>query len=359
MSATGWIRRAGLVGAAAGAVAAGAALGVATERYAGTRRTRSYEPELPAAPPSVETVVITDDGLPLHAEVDGPADAALTLVLCHGYALSSASWVYQRRDLADLGRIVTYDQRGHGRSVRGDRDRSTIDQLGADLERVLAAMAPTGPIVLVGHSMGGMTVMALADRRPDLFGTRIIGVGLISTSPGALAELTLGLPARGGRLLRKAAPALMRPLMAQPGLVARGRRIGAELEIALTRRYSFGSDVPAWLVAFAASMIAETSLETVADFWPAFDAHDKLAALPVLAAVPTLVLVGEDDLLTPPAHSRAIAEALPSAVLVEVPAAGHLVLLEHPETVDAHLRSLVERALAAHAAGAEDRGIAG
>lgn len=351
MSSASWLRRAGVAGAAAGAVAAGAALGVAGERVREQRRTRtSGGPHLPTVT-GTETVVIADDGVVLHAEVDeqdgspGHVDGALTLVLCHGYTLTAQAWIYQRAALRDLGRIVTYDQRGHGRSGRGEPARASIDQLGSDLERVLEALAPTGPIVLVGHSMGGMSVMALAERRPDLFGDRVIGVALLSTSAGALAEWSFGLPLRGGRLLRRVMPPVFGELVRRPALVTRGRRVAGEVELALTRRYSFGSDVPPWLVAFASGMISGTSLDTVADFWPAFDDHDKLAALPVLAAIPVLVLVGEDDLLTPAAHSRAIATALPHAELVIVPASGHLVTIEHPETVDAHLRALVDRSL--------------
>lgn len=362
MTGASWGRRAGLAGIAAGALAAGAALGVAAERQT-VGRWLHREPPRPAPVPGTEPagpppapgaveehVVFASDGVLLHAEVEPAADprtdTGLTIVLCHGYALALESWRYQRADLAHLGRVVLYDQRGHGRSARGDRDRSTIDQLGSDLARVLDTLAPEGPLVLVGHSMGGMTIMALADQQPRLFGDRIVGVALCSTSPGAMAEVTLGIPVRGGRVLRRVAPPVFDQLARRPQLVARSRRVASDLELALTRRYSFASDVPPHLVEQASDMVSRTSLETIADFWTAFDAHDKLAALPVLSRVETLVLGGEGDLITPADHSRQIAEAVPDAELVIVPAAGHLVQMEHPETVNAHLRSLVERAAA-------------
>ncbi|WP_218566726.1 alpha/beta fold hydrolase [Vallicoccus soli] len=344
----GWGRRAGVLGAAAGAVAAGALLGVVAERRTVGRslhRVPEGEHDPYGSGGGEEHVVITADGVPLHAEVDGDDDADVTVVLVHGWALSLRSWWYQRRDLADLGRVVLYDQRGHGRSGRGDRERATIDQLGDDLLHVLDELAPRGPVVLVGHSMGGMTVMALADQHPELFGERVVGVALVSTSPGKLADVTLGAPAAAGRLLRRAVPTVFDQLARRPALVERTRRVGSDLELLLTRRYSFASDVPTSLVEFVSEMISTTPIETVAEFYPAFSAHDKLAALPVLDTLPTLVLVGEDDLLTPPEHSRDIAAAVPTAELVTVPAAGHLVLLEHPGTVTAHLRELVERAL--------------
>ena len=117
------------------------------------------------------------------------------MVFCHGFALTQETWHYQRRDLGDVGRLVFYDQRGHGRSGWGDREHANIDQLGRDLRRVVDAAAPTGPVVLIGHSMGGMTIMALADQAPELFGDRIVGVALLSTSAGKLAEVGFGAPA--------------------------------------------------------------------------------------------------------------------------------------------------------------------
>jgi len=82
----------------------------------------------------------------------------------------------------------------------------------------------------------------------------------------------------------------------------------------------------------------------VAEFYPAICLHDKLAALAALEGVPTLVLTGTKDLLTPPGHSAAIAEALPGAELVLIPDAGHLVMLERPDLVNTHLAALLERA---------------
>ncbi|HEU4676569.1 MAG TPA: alpha/beta hydrolase [Motilibacteraceae bacterium] len=361
--ASDWGRRAGLLGLAAGLASAGAAAGVAAERRAVARRLRRDEPgpELVPHVPTEELAVVAGDGVPLHVEVDvheGAAHPDLTVVLVHGYALSLECWWYQRRDL-DAGRVVLYDQRGHGRSGRGDPARATIEQLGDDLHRVLAQTVPEGPVLLVGHSMGGMTVMALADQHPELFDGRVVGVGLLSTSPGRMAEVTFGIPSAGARLLRRVAPPVFAQLAKRPAFVARGRQVGSDVELLLTKRWSFGSDVPASLVEYVSRMIAQTPIETVADFWPAFDDHDKLHALAVLDDVPVLVLVGDEDLLTPAEHSRQIAAALPHAELVVVPDAGHLVLLEHPGTVNAHLRDLVARATAGDAGSSRDRAVGG
>ena len=100
-------------------------------------------------------------------------------------------------------RTVYWDQRSHGRSERGACPGGrtapvTIDQLGRDLKAVIDAAAPEGPMVLVGHSMGGMTMMALADQFPELIRERVVGVAFVGTSSGRLGEVNFGLPV-GGR----------------------------------------------------------------------------------------------------------------------------------------------------------------
>src|SRR5204862_2678772 len=128
-----------------------------------------------------------------------------TVVFCHGYALNLDCWHYQRLALRESGvRSVYWDQRGHGRSGRGMPGPVAIDRLGQDLQAVLEATVPHGqPVVIVGHSMGGMAVLALADQRAAMFGDRVVGVELVSTSAGRLAEVTLEVAADAERLLHR------------------------------------------------------------------------------------------------------------------------------------------------------------
>jgi pimeloyl-ACP methyl ester carboxylesterase len=300
------------------------------------------------------TAVTTDDGCALHVEVDEPdAEQAariargeqppLTVVLCHGYALSMDSWHFQRKALRGRYRLVLWDQRGHGRSGTGAPGSATIDQVGRDLSAVIDAVAPEGPLVLIGHSMGGMTIMALADRRPDMFAERVLGVAFVSSSAGGLAEVDFGV-ARIGRLVQRLAPGALRTLNRTPQLVQRARRLGSDLEAVLVRRWSYASEVSPALVAFTAHMIAATRLEVIADYLPTFSEHDKRTALAALDGIEVLVIVGDHDLLTPAAHSDAIVEQVPGAEHVVVRHAGHLLLLEHPEIVNEHLLGLIERA---------------
>jgi pimeloyl-ACP methyl ester carboxylesterase len=340
-------RRVGIAGAIVGAASAGVAAAALAKRYAvGRIRLR---PDTEASEPfgelrGRERTLVTSDGVALHVEIDGPEDAALTVVFCHGYCLSLESWHYQRKDLRDNHRIVLWDQRSHGRSQRAGADERMIDRLGDDLAEVIREFVP-GPCVLVGHSMGGMTIMALADRHPELFGEKIRAVALLATSAGKLAELTLGLPAMVSKVVHKVAPSTVSMLGKRGALVDRTRQAGSDIAFLITRYMGFGDskNVSPTVVDFAESMIRATPTEVFADFYPALMNHDKLSALDVLDPVPTAIMVGERDWLTPPDHSKAIAAALPKAQLTEVPDTSHLIQLERPGVVNDALRDLVKR----------------
>ncbi|WP_370123174.1 alpha/beta fold hydrolase [Streptacidiphilus sp. MAP12-33] len=275
----------------------------------------------------------------------------LTVVFVHGYCLNQDSWHFQREAFRDGLRLVFYDQRSHGRSERSRSylagEPASIDQLGADLGAVIDAVAPTGPLVLVGHSMGGMTVMALADQRPELFAERVAGVALLGTTAGNWRDVTLGLPGVGAKVFHRVGPGVIKALGRQAGLVERGRRLSSELTSAVYHRFSFGTDdVDPARARFAQQLLEATPVDVVAEFFPAFPAHDKTEALAVLRDLPTLVLAGDQDLLTPPTHSEAIAARLPDAELEILPDTGHLLMLERPEVVNARLARLLERAAA-------------
>ena len=208
---------------------------------------------------------------------------------------------------------------------------------------MIEAAAPEGPIVLVGHSMGGMTVMALAAQFPELVKERVVGVAFVATSSGGLAEVGWGLMPSLARAAHKLAPTTVASLARTPKLVARTRRLGRDVEELLVKRYSYASSVSPDLVRFTAQLISSTPLTVVAGFLPTFDVHDKAEALALLDGLEALVLSGEKDLLTPPDHSEEIVRRLPVAEHVLVPDAGHLVMLEHPDDVNLHLGDLLDR----------------
>jgi pimeloyl-ACP methyl ester carboxylesterase len=378
-SATGaagnWRRATGFAGAAIGVVAAGAAAGVAIERLTVGRGMRKRARlALDSAGPygslrGTPAKAYADDGTELYYEVDdidpeavpalGPrrrrlfgrkTPAPVTVVFSHGYCLSQDSWHFQRAALRGVVRTVHWDQRSHGRSGRGvqqvqDGVPVTIDQLGRDLKAVIDAAVPQGPIVLVGHSMGGMTMMALADQYPELIRDRVVATAFVGTSSGRLGEVNFGLPVAGVNAVRRVLPGVLKALGQQAALVEKGRRATADLFAGIIKRYSFASrDVDPAVARFAERMIEGTPIDVVAEFYPAFTDHDKTEALGCFTDMPVLVLAGIGDLVTPSEHSEAIADILPGAELVLVPDAGHLVMLEHPVVVTDRLADLLARA---------------
>ncbi len=334
--------------AASAATAAGVAAGVVTRRrheaYAALTPRGAY-----AHTPDRELAVLTDDGVPLYVEVDEPAPdladpARPTVVLSHGYCLSLQSWVLQRRALIAAGyRVVTWDQRGHGRSEQGSEDSCTIDQLGRDLFAVIQATAPEGPLALIGHSMGGMTVMALAEERPEFVRDRVVAAGFVATSAGGGRLVSLGFGELAGRIISRLGPQVLDRLGARQAFVARARRLGREFEDFLVARYSFASPVPPAAVRFTADMIFSTPLSVMADFLPTFELHNRSKALAAFDGIETLVFNGDKDILTPPDHSEEIVRLLPGAEHVLVADAGHIILLEHPELLTEQLLLLIER----------------
>ena len=339
----------GLIAGAAALAMGGIAAGLELERRLVSKRiSRSSQADLAQffALRSAGPAVTTADGVVLHTEVDeGPADD-FTVVWVHGYALNLDNWHFQRQYFRGRVRQVFYDLRSHGRSSRSSPERCRLDQLVVDLEQVLDEVVGPGPVVLVGHSMGGMTIMRLAQARPELFGTRIVGVGLLHTSAGEMANHS---PIRGlpGRTFSRVAEPLMASLNRIPELVDRTRQAGSDLAFVATRRMAFASEVPASYVEFVSEMLAQTPLEVVADFYPAFAELNEYQALPGLSKLPVVVVGGEDDLFTPVEHTERITELLPDAVALRLPHCGHLGMIEHPDAVNEVIEELLDRVRAA------------
>ncbi|WP_327110019.1 alpha/beta hydrolase [Nocardia sp. NBC_01730] len=287
--------------------------------------------------------VSTEDGVALAVREYGPRNADLTVVLLHGHCLRTESWTYVRDALLRRyggARVVCYDHRGHGDSSTASRQTYNLEQLGYDLRVVVDAVAPTGPVVLVGHSMGGMAVLTYASQNPHEIGTRVVGVALIATAASGLAD------AGFGRLLRNPVVSVFQAAVrCAPGVMHHIKLMGCKVFAPIIRTAEFGDrKVSARVLTLANAMHNETPIVTMASFLSAFMVYDQTDALAVLSKIPTLVLCGSADLMTPPSHSVAMAAAVEYSDFVMVEGAGHSVILEQPSRVAEAIARLMTRA---------------
>ncbi len=277
--------------------------------------------------------LVTPDGVKLSVRVLSHPEALAstpTLVLAHGWTLSSDSWLPVVHALVhDDVRIVLWDQRGHGRSPLGLRRRelrgASISDLGQDLHAVITSLVPpTSPIVLAGHSMGGMTVMSYAGQFPEELLARGRGVLLLATAshglhmgrlPGEMTfmkVLSLGLPVPAGRVVTERSQ----------------------------RALLFGADPDPAHVRATRQQVAATPLPTLGAFYGALSRLDEQESLDTLAQLPVHVMVGDADRLTPPALSERLADGIPGASLTVLPGKGHMLTYEATDEVVRAVRAL-------------------
>ncbi|GLY01651.1 MULTISPECIES: alpha/beta hydrolase [Actinoplanes] len=293
------------------------------------------------------SAVVMTDGVRLHVETSGPVDAAATVILLHGWCQDRRTWEHQVSALAGLGRkaprVVAFDIRGHGRSDATDIGSATLDRLGDDLAEVIARYAPEGPLVLAGHSMGGMAVMEYAHRRPEEFATRVAGLLLVSTTAEGHAHTRYGLPPQVATLLR-AGETLGAGLLARSGAWRPHRAVLPVLRPAL-RWLLFGDECAETAMLTTMRGFGRAPLNSIGGFRAAVGAQQRLDTLAAIGPVPSVVLVGDRDRLTPRACAESIAGALPDAELTVLAGAGHMLPLERPEAVADALTGIVRRVL--------------
>lgn len=261
---------------------------------------------------------------PEPAEADAP-----TLILAHGWTLARACWEPVVREVQShrAVRVVTYDQRGHGRSTWGSVRAQSIKGLADDLATVVAATAPTGPLVLAGHSMGGMTILAYAGAHSPAFRDRVRGVALVSTT--ASIE---GRPEVRGEALAMALAARV-PLL-RTGMFVPGR---------VLRDLNFGENPDKAHVRDATRLMGRTSLATTGRYFASIRDHDETESLGEFAEVPTHILVGTKDRLTPVRWSRSLHDGIPGSQLTVLPGKGHMLTHEATDVVADAIIDMVDR----------------
>lgn len=302
----------------AGAVAgAGVAVGVTRHRH--LQKRAELGDEVPfGSVHGPRRDVEANDGVRLHVEIDDDDGPGPTLLFAHGYVENLDVWHYPRLALRGRHRMVFYDQRSHGRSGRSPLDHITMSQLARDMHTVINETIPDGPIVLIGHSMGGMAAMEFAALYPELFGKRIKGVVLVNTSSGRLM-VTNPTFHRLAPLVRRGSP-----------FVHWGR--GAVTRPVL-RAILTGPDVRREHVDMIESMVSRTSPSAFTHFAPLFTDFDMSHGFPTLGTVPTAIVSGTSDRLTPPGHSRYLSEQIEGSELTQLDRVGHFAMFEAADRV--------------------------
>jgi pimeloyl-ACP methyl ester carboxylesterase len=264
------------------------------------------------------------DGGTIHAVEAGSGPP---IVLIHGVTLSVITWARQLAGLADNHRVIAIDQRGHGPSTAGS-DGYTLDRLAEDVVEVLYELDVEGA-VLVGHSLGGMVTMTAAINSPDRLADHVAGLALVATSAHPLANVPVP-------------PTVVDRLGAwnERSLVRAGERgrpvIPGDSRLTWSMRLAYGARPDPAAVELGRTMMTAMS---PASLGPLVRSIGSLKIREHLSAIdlPTLVVVGSRDLLTPPRHARAIAAGIPEAELVELPGTGHMVMLECPDELNSLL----------------------
>ncbi|GAA0795614.1 alpha/beta fold hydrolase [Spirilliplanes yamanashiensis] len=346
-------RNAGIVGAAVGLAAAGLATAFAVERTLVRRSQKAggdpwKDEPFGDQPHDASLTVTAHDGTDLHVEIIEPReDKGLPpVVFVHGFCLDMGTFYFQRKMLAERGdrRLIFYDQPGHGRSSRLESGEYDIAALGESLRAVLDATVPDGPVVLVGHSMGGMTIMAFAEKYATWFGDRVHGVVLMATSGGLVEKTKIGLPSLVARASAPLLPLVNGAARLSGGTIDKARAASSDLAWLLTRRYGFGEPKPSpRLVSFVEAMNSKTSADTVAKYLRTLYTHARWPALAALRETPTLVLVGTKDYITPQTHSEEILRHVPDAEFAKIENSGHVVMLEHADQVNDILLNFLEK----------------
>ncbi len=316
-----------LAGAAGAAVVAATSAKLFSDRQRHERILRRGDDIPFGSVHSPRRTVIASDGVALNVEVDEGPDDQPTIIFVHGWMCSLDSWHFQRAALRGKVRMVFFDHRSHGASGRSAASDTTIEQLSRDLRSVIQECAPKGDLVLVGHSMGGMTIMGLAAQFPEIVNDRVKGIVLCATGAGKLM--------RGNTAFR-----YLRPVIARTAfLLDAGRTLNS---YAVLRRLGLGPHADGRYISMAEEMILKNSSHVLLDFYPLFVNLDLYAALETIAVDHVFVISGTKDLLAPIHHGRKLAELITGAELIEVEDTGHMVMFEEHEVVTGAIATILD-----------------
>jgi pimeloyl-ACP methyl ester carboxylesterase len=332
------VKRSALIsaGVAAGALAAGAIGGMAVKR----RHEHVADQIRWELPPQDLGEIESFDGTRISVHASGPSEAPV-LLFVHGFSLDGTTWFEQWMDLSTEFRCVVMDQRGHGRSGPAAHGDLSMRSMGRDIAAVLDVVSPERPAVLVGHSMGAMAILAMAEQRPEMLGPRVAGVVLVGAASsdllaGAMGSVTELLRPRLGSIgaAARRVDRLRKAVLASP----------ADVRGAVVRLTQFGPDPSQAMVDHIVLLAQQASSEVWTQGLTALMETDLRPALSRVT-VPALVVVGEHDRVTPPGSAVGLAGALPDGRLAVLEGAGHMAMLERPVELDREIRSFAHKVL--------------
>ncbi|GAB08232.1 putative hydrolase [Gordonia araii NBRC 100433] len=282
-----------------------------------------------------------DDGCELFVTEEGPADAVATIVALHGLSLTSQVFedVTARLVAAANVRVIAYDARGHGGSGRDEPD---LERLADDLAHVVRRLVPSGPLVLVGHSLGGMTMLALAQRHPELVAERVSGAVFVASTPGGVAAAVRRLPGAS------AAIKLMQAVVRRASIPRHPRVVLRQFA-----RFAFGSGPSVDHLRRTLDQSRQAHMPAVASLVGSILEHERLAHVPAYGNARVTILSGAKDKFFPLAHGRAMAQAVPAARLIEYRTGGHMLPFEQAADVALQILGVVAEAAPANVIDAQ------
>lgn len=307
-----------------------ASLGGGMITYPLLRRNEAHTPQSAAEdqpyPGATYHRIARPDGTELHVATLGPEDAP-AVVMTHGWGVDSSEWKYSEKILAERHRLIFWDLPGLGRSKRPSNNDFSLEKMAGDLDAVLD-FAGGGPKVVVGHSIGGMITLTYCRIFPEK-AARLAGLVLLDT--------TYTNPARTAKM-GSVLTAIQKPVLEPLCYLMIG--LAPLVYVMNWLSYLNGSMHRSTEKTSFAGTESRQQLDLATRYsakaWPGVVARGMLGmfrydATEVLPRIqnPTLVIVGDEDPLTPPEASQHIAETIPNASLRALKPAKHMSHMEH------------------------------
>lgn len=286
------------------------------------------------------------DGARIYTEEIGSGP---TIVLIHGWFCNTDMWHYQKKALAGSFRMVCYDQRGHRRSDCPDSQPCTLETMARDLKAVLDEYAPNEPVVLAGHSMGGISILKFAQMFSEELGKRVRAVALVDTSNVPMAETIMG-----GATLEPLQKPLVEPAfkwaVEHPRLSDGVKRFVVHTApfLLATRYLGYGSGASLTQMEYIQEMAEKTTMKGACLAGLGLLRAEETIELEPLrrSGIPLLIWVGEKDKLTRPEVSIRMKLELPDADFHLVHDTGHPSYMEEYGRFNEALEELCARAFA-------------